>query len=1113
MRRLFVRMSVFTILLIVLCNGAFAQIYEPKNVVGTSLENGNYSIETGRFNFVSRGDGLIDIYFDGKNQGKLGMAVSGIVNSTPQYLLSWDADWNWQVLNSSDTNVVLQAQSTSSGFTWVQQWSFQPLGKAKLQNTLINNTGFNITNTNFYYAIDLNDSLFTDIGFNSQRYQLDSNTIIDSNLNSYAKELSFAESIFGFQDLIDGGFDFSYFFAGNLNSVRPSLPNSKGVIIGVTKNGGVFPNGATAVLDPLISTTSTAAVENFQANTPALAYITPQVLVNCYLQIAPQNPKVAISADGGTTWTSTSFDLTKGYPAIGDSRIVSCLVNPDNNMVVVAWDVINGSNTDYYITQGDYDSNLLLQSSWEIPYKWTSDGGANKHFGMDINSTGQIAFAWRQVPNEKQLTFRYFNADLNVAAGEFADVNIYAFPDNSASGIGSDFSVFFNDSNTLVVYGHNNIAKIAAYSWITRAASGGDTNVAIGCNATNVCFPHIVQSSDGNIFVGVQKNFGISFGIYELYRCIGGSLVCSNGTNSFTQDANVFGNTNPRNGVIGIAINPLNKILLYYSPYSAVGTANVGYSALITRFDTNALFSAAQIVDSNMATGSSGIFSYNRKYALGSAVGAFGIVHNDQNITINFLQFSSVIALEQYDSNAPATRSDINANWQNVDANVHLTCVKGSAGNETNCQTTIYRLDTDPSSAVNFSTTQAFDVNIYVTRDGNWAIDFNSTDLGGNAETTKRQYILVDKTNPTTTSDANAGWKNADQNVHLTCSDENSGCKQTYFQKDTDATSTISLDATTLYDANVFFPTDGNFALRFFSSDNADNNATAQQIYILKDTNNAVLTHKFPNADTTSSTENSPTFTFRILDTLGGAKSARFHYFKNSLVVGTYNRFCDVNADNWCNFTVPTSLGEDDTAFIHIDIITDNADNNATTDTNTGIYTYNAVGTGTGSGGGGSSSSPQDTITIISPTGAITLTGYPGYRNRLTFTIRNETTQDRTISFRFDETIEKMFKVPEDMNLPKNSQKNFVLEIVVPDDTIPNIYTGLIEVTDNTESPDFDFTITVAERDLPNFLIALLSGNVLGIPNIVILIVIIAIGGFIVMDKKAKKKYVSIIGG
>ncbi|MBS3061321.1 MAG: hypothetical protein J4215_01945, partial [Candidatus Diapherotrites archaeon] len=96
------------------------------------------------------------------------------------------------------------------------------------------------------------------------------------------------------------------------------------------------------------------------------------------------------------------------------------------------------------------------------------------------------------------------------------------------------------------------------------------------------------------------------------------------------------------------------------------------------------------------------------------------------------------------DSTAPVTTVDYNNAWQNVDANVVLTCVDPSG-----CLLTQFRLDSDSSDVVLMGGWQTFDSNILVSSDGNWAIDFNSTDLVGNRETTNRVYVLIDKSLPT----------------------------------------------------------------------------------------------------------------------------------------------------------------------------------------------------------------------------------------------------------------------------------------------------------------------------------------------------------------------------
>jgi len=96
------------------------------------------------------------------------------------------------------------------------------------------------------------------------------------------------------------------------------------------------------------------------------------------------------------------------------------------------------------------------------------------------------------------------------------------------------------------------------------------------------------------------------------------------------------------------------------------------------------------------------------------------------------------------DSSPPVTSSDYNNAWQNVDANVVLTCVDPSG-----CLLTQFRLDSDSSDVVSMGAWQAYDANILVSSDGNWGIDFNSTDVRGNREETNRVFVLVDKSLPT----------------------------------------------------------------------------------------------------------------------------------------------------------------------------------------------------------------------------------------------------------------------------------------------------------------------------------------------------------------------------
>ena len=118
--------------------------------------------------------------------------------------------------------------------------------------------------------------------------------------------------------------------------------------------------------------------------------------------------------------------------------------------------------------------------------------------------------------------------------------------------------------------------------------------------------------------------------------------------------------------------------------------------------------------------------------------------------------------------------------------------------------------------------------------DGNWAIDFNSSDNVGNIEDTNRQYVLIDKTAPTTTSNINSGVAQPDDaNVVLTCVDPTSGCSLTQYRLDSDSSDNVSFGAWTTFTTGIEITIDGNYAVDFNSSDVAGNLETTNTQYVI----------------------------------------------------------------------------------------------------------------------------------------------------------------------------------------------------------------------------------------------------------------------------------------
>lgn len=115
-----------------------------------------------------------------------------------------------------------------------------------------------------------------------------------------------------------------------------------------------------------------------------------------------------------------------------------------------------------------------------------------------------------------------------------------------------------------------------------------------------------------------------------------------------------------------------------------------------------------------------------------------------------------------------------------------------------------------------------------ISKDGNWAIQFYSTDSLGVSEPVQTKYALIDKNPPITTWDGNSNiWQNHSQNIHLNCSDEGSGCNKTTYRLD---------DGNWLeYDSNVQISKIGSTKLDFNSSDNSGKSEEIQTKYILVD--------------------------------------------------------------------------------------------------------------------------------------------------------------------------------------------------------------------------------------------------------------------------------------
>ncbi|MBL0385680.1 hypothetical protein JJB07_03365, partial [Tumebacillus sp. ITR2] len=120
------------------------------------------------------------------------------------------------------------------------------------------------------------------------------------------------------------------------------------------------------------------------------------------------------------------------------------------------------------------------------------------------------------------------------------------------------------------------------------------------------------------------------------------------------------------------------------------------------------------------------------------------------------------------DKAAPTTTADAPTNWSNADVTVNFTATDAQSG----VANTYYSVNGSDFAA---------GTSVTLSNEGTNVVSFYSVDNAGNAEKSQTVTVKLDKSAPTTTSDAATAWSNQDVTVHLTASDAQSGVAKTYY--------------------------------------------------------------------------------------------------------------------------------------------------------------------------------------------------------------------------------------------------------------------------------------------------------------------------------------------
>ena len=193
-----------------------------------------------------------------------------------------------------------------------------------------------------------------------------------------------------------------------------------------------------------------------------------------------------------------------------------------------------------------------------------------------------------------------------------------------------------------------------------------------------------------------------------------------------------------------------------------------------------------------------------------------GNYYIDANITDNANNSLIILNINALlDKTAPTTSfSGCTSDWHNTTQTITLECSDSTSG----CNSTAYRIDS--------GAWQDYSAPFEISTDGNHNIDYNSTDIATNIETTKTSYCAYDATTPTYSSiDGNGILQTSPFNVNVNgVNFDVSGKASAQFRVDGGSWEDFASDY------NVPITLDGNYYIDFNFTDNAGNSLVIENI-------------------------------------------------------------------------------------------------------------------------------------------------------------------------------------------------------------------------------------------------------------------------------------------
>lgn len=347
----------------------------------------SYSLTEGTLTYSTNDNGLITIKDSAGRINHFGFAISGNVIGQQIYTTE---DFNWtysrvnrtleveinETHNETYTERIITAYNNAPLFNWTIYYTLNHFKGMKIKHVITNNLGVAITNTKLWYIHRLPQNAI--LRFNNSHNLIGDDLDLTEGLGSFSR-LDVGSYRFLYDDIIDSGFDITNLYVGD--GARVGYANRRVLALGISKGGGLFPNGFTVELDPTVtdwlSPTNTGEPHNDFSNPDNIktsnnqraisSTVGDNISTNVYnfdipgesvingIEVSLEARKngfcqreracLYLSGDNGTVWTN--YSITKCSTYVTESSVI---FGSSSDLWGRIWTLDEINNTNFIVT-------------------------------------------------------------------------------------------------------------------------------------------------------------------------------------------------------------------------------------------------------------------------------------------------------------------------------------------------------------------------------------------------------------------------------------------------------------------------------------------------------------------------------------------------------------------------------------------------------------------------------------------------------------------------------------------------------------------------------------------------------------------------------------------